>query len=218
MVSLATTHGVVCSSSVATMFWYGGDSALSTTEMEHNATNVYTILSGKGYKKEVICAILGNMQAESTINPNRTEIGEGGGYGLVQWTPESKLETHAKSLGYSNYTEGETQLEVLNAEIMNVSGVASWYTSSAFIENYYSSGATKEMIDVTGEEFKLNANNFTVEELTILFMVGYERPSYDPSVNHIESRKKFAMQWLEFFGGSQKTKSSFKWWLYLKKF
>lgn len=200
------------------MFWYGGNSTLTVDEMQNNAENVYLILTKKGYSQETICAILGNMQAESNINPNRYEIGGGGGYGLVQWTPQSKLENHAKTLGYTDYTEGEVQLEVLDAEIRNKPDVASWYTTEAFINNYVTSGATSQMIDVTGTEFITNSNSFTLDELTILFMVAYERPSYEPEVNHIESRKKFSNEWYKYFEGRPAKTDTFPWWLYLRKF
>lgn len=63
------------------------------TWMKHNASIVYAYLKGKGWAKEAIWAVLGNMEHESHINPGYWEKGRAEpdnndiGYGLVQWSP-----------------------------------------------------------------------------------------------------------------------------------
>ena len=37
--------------------------------------------------------------------------------------------------------------------------------------------------------------------MALMFMVGYERPAYDPNVNHIDRRKADALKWFEYMGG-----------------
>lgn len=136
------------------------------------------------------------MQAESTISPIRQEVG-GLGYGLVQWTPVTTLQNHCNTLNLSPYTNGDIQIRVLDKEL-GTSSVNEWYTSRAFIRNYTTSGATSDMIGITASEFKSNSMNFSVDKLTILFMAGYERPSYNPDINHIETRKAFARNWYSY--------------------
>lgn len=68
--------------------------ALSQSDMEVNAQYIYTWLTQVGgWSLNAIAGILGNMQAESSINPGRWQsdnVGNmSGGYGLVQWTPAS---------------------------------------------------------------------------------------------------------------------------------
>lgn len=184
-----------------TIEWIYKQSALNQSEMENNATIVINYYRSQGINDYTIAAILGNMQAESTIEPWRQETG-GSGYGLVQWTPQSVLINHCNILGFEDATNGDTQLKVIVREIQgNPASVKEWYTTAAFINNYTSSGATSDMIEVTGNQFLSNTMGWDEQKLAIMFMVGYERPNYDPSINHVEFRKQCATAWYQFMGG-----------------
>ena len=71
------------------MAWITGNRVLTESEMEHNAIEVWNSFKVWDWTLNAVAGMLGNMQAESTINPGRWENGVpyGGGYGLVQWTP-----------------------------------------------------------------------------------------------------------------------------------
>ena len=125
----------------------------------------------------------------------------GGGFGLVQWTPKSSLINHAAALGISDYNNGDNQCQVVIQEIVGSSSIREWYTTQAFISNYYNSGATSDMIGITGEQFLNNTMNWTADKLAIMFMAGYERPSYDPSINHYQTRMSNATAWKQYMGG-----------------
>lgn len=181
------------------MAWVSENRSLTQAEMENNANIIISYYRSLNYADESIASILGNIQAESSLSPVRTEVG-GQGYGLIQWTPVSVLQNHCTTLGYSPYTSGDVQLKVIDKELGTAS-VNEWYTSSAYINNYISSGAKSSMINVTASEFKTNSKNFSVADLTTLFMVGRERPSYDPNVNHIATRKQYAINWYQYMGG-----------------
>lgn len=155
----------------------------------------------QGLNDDTIAGILGNMQAESTIQPLLTEAGGGGGYGLVQWTPKSSLINHASSLGISDYNNGNNQCQVMLQEIIGSSSIREWFTTQAFISNYYNSGATSDMIGISGNDFLHNTMGWTADKLAIMFMAGYERPSYDPSINHYQARMSYALAWKQFMGG-----------------
>ena len=58
------------------------------------------------------------------------------------------------------------------------------------------------MINITPTQFKTNSMDFSVEKLTILFMAGYERPSTNPNVNHIDRRKTYSNNWWNYISGS----------------
>ena len=182
------------------MAWISRNSSLTQSEMENNADIIITYYRSLNINDKTIAGILGNMQAESTINPERQEVG-GQGYGLVQWTPVSVLQNHCNTLGLSPYTDGDVQIQVIKAEILNTSGVGEWYTTQPFISNYYNSGATSDMIGVTGQQFLDNSMNWEADKLAILFMAGYERPAYNPDVNHYERRKQYALDWYQYMGG-----------------
>lgn len=202
------------------MPWISKDKYLSQSEMENNATIIIQYYRSLGINDNSIAGMLGNMQAESTLSPVLTERGGGGGYGLVQWTPKSDLTNACDSYNLHPYTSGDVQIEVIRREVLNTPPITQWYSSRAFVSRYYKSGATSDMIGITGEEFLNNSRNFTADKLAICFMACYERPSYDPDVNHSASRQQYALNWLEFMGGvpptptptSSKKKNKFPIW------
>ena len=122
------------------MPWISRSGPLTEIEMKNNADIVISTYRRMGFNDNSIAAILGNMQNESSINPEREEVG-GEGYGLVQWTPVTVLQNHCNTLGLSPYNNGDVQLSVLPFEIKNERGVGEWYTTEPFIEPYYESGA-----------------------------------------------------------------------------
>lgn len=182
------------------MAWISRAGALNQEEMENNANIVINYYRDLKFDDSTIAGLLGNMQNESSINPEREEVG-GEGYGLVQWTPQRVLINHCNALGLSPYNDGDIQLQVIPSEVRNEHNVAEWYSTEAFIEPYYNSGATSDMIGITGEQFLSNEMKWTPDKLAILFMVCYERPSYDPDVNHYQKRMSDALTWLEYMGG-----------------
>ena len=180
--------------------WITSNSYLTQSQMENNAVIIINYYRGLGINDNTIAAILGNMETESTLNPILNEVG-GSGYGLVQWTPKQVLIDHVATLGLSDYTSGDTQIAVIPHEVRNETNVEEWYSSVAFISNYYNSGATFDMVGITGINFLNNTMNWTADKLAILFMAAYERPSYDPNTNHYEDRQSNALKWLQFMGG-----------------
>lgn len=181
--------------------WVSRDDYLNQSEMENNATIIINYYRTQNIEDRTIAAILGNMQAESTLSPILNERGGGGGYGLVQWTPKQDLIDACSTLGLSPYTSGDVQIQVVIEEITGPQSVRQWYTSQGFISNYYNSGATSDMIGITGSDFLNNTMNWTPEKLAIMFMAGYERPSYNPLVNHYINRQQYARNWFNYMGG-----------------
>ena len=58
-----------------------------------NAKEIYNFFKSRGWTVNAICGLLGNMHWESDgLQPDINEMG-GGGYGLVQWTPGTKLKS-----------------------------------------------------------------------------------------------------------------------------
>lgn len=180
------------------MAWISKDEYLNRAEMENNANIIINYYRSIGINDCTIAAILGNMQAESTLSPILNERGGGGGYGLVQWTPKSSLIDHCQTLGLSPYTSGDVQIETIIAEVKGTpASVREWYTTEAFIRNYYNYGATMDMIGIRGEDFLSNTMNWTPAKLAILFMAGYERPG----APRYDLRQTFANSWYNYMGG-----------------
>lgn len=74
------------------MGWISGNRYLSQTETDNNAVLILDYFRMQGWTMQAICAMLGNMQAESGCNPGIWESLQPyqGGYGLTQWTPYIK--------------------------------------------------------------------------------------------------------------------------------
>ena len=68
---------------------------LTTEQKETNAQFVWSYLGARGWTLDAVSGLLGNMEAESTINPNRVETVAidrwpnwgNYGFGSAQWTP-----------------------------------------------------------------------------------------------------------------------------------
>lgn len=187
------------------MGWIAENRYYSVSEMENNADIIIAYYREIGYSDLTIASLLGNIEAESNLSPVRIEEQGGGGYGLIQWTPRSVLESHCNTIGASPYTSGDVQLEVIDKELGNTYGINEWYPTRTYINMYRTSGATNDMIGITANQYKSNSMNFNLDKLTILFMVGRLRPSQNPSVNHINTRKRLASYWLEYMGGTPPT-------------
>lgn len=183
------------------MAWVSEDRYLSQSEQENNANIIINYYRSIGIEDRTIAAILGNMQAESTLSPILNERGGGGGYGLVQWTPKANLIDACNVLGLSPYTSGDVQIQVVIQEIIGPASIRQWLTGQAFIQNYYNSGATSDMIGITGQQFLDNSMGWNPDKLAVLFMAGYERPSYNPNINHYANRMQNALNWYTYMGG-----------------
>jgi len=107
----------------------GSDDAgnVLNTSGNSNAEKVWNMLKSEGFNDYATAGILGNMYAESSVEPATTEAGGGGGYGLVQWTPKSKLTTYANSVGKSADALA-TQVEFL---VKQLKGTTTIYPDTA---------------------------------------------------------------------------------------
>lgn len=168
-----------------------GNRFLTQAEMENNARYIWNYLGSRGWSINAVAGMLGNMQTESTINPgiweNLNEGNTSGGFGLVQWTPATKL------IGWANtqhidYTEMDTQLERIEYELANN---IQYYPTSSYPETF--------------AEFKVSTKD--PYYLGMAFLANYERPA----VANQPKRGTQAQKWYEFLSalpapGATKTK------------
>lgn len=54
--------------------WTAKNDYLTTTEMDNNAREIYTIMAADGWTLNAIAAMLGNMWRESGVNPGSGRI------------------------------------------------------------------------------------------------------------------------------------------------
>lgn len=140
---------------------YCTNNYLTLEEMTVNANYIYNWLSERGWTKNSIAGMLGNMQTESTINPclwqNRDSGNTSLGFGLVQWTPATKLINWANENGLP-YADMDTQLLRIEYEIANN---LQWIPTTEY--------------PMTFQEFKVSTES--PEYLAQVFLKNYERPA-----------------------------------------
>ena len=156
---------------------------LSKSEMEVNARIIYSYLKQMGFSSSALCGMLGNMETESTINPgiyeNLDSSSSTNGYGLVQWTPNTKYKNWVDDLGGGNYGDIYLQCERILFEFAN---------------NIQYIPTTKYPMSAT--EFVLS--NKSPEYLAQVFLLNYERPLDQTQPN----RSTQARYWYDLLDGS----------------
>ena len=167
---------------------YDSSNALNQEQMEVNAKYIALGLYSYGWTKESIAALLGNMQAESSINPGRWQsdrVGgdsSGHGYSLVQWTPYIKYTNWCSEEGYSDPSEMDSALARIVYEVENS---IQWAGTGAY------SGMSFLEFSKSTEE---------VGYLAVGLLICYERTA-DQSESVQEYRSSLARKWYEFLGG-----------------
>lgn len=159
------------------MAWVAGNFYLSRSDMENNALLFATLMNLRGFTKESISGMLGNIEAESGINPGIWENLDPyvGGYGLVQWTPYTKYSSWAGS-GWEN--NGNKQCDRIAYERDNN---LQWISTSEY--------------PISFKEFAQSTDS--PRELADIFLKNYERPA-DPDQ---PQRGENAENWYEYLGG-----------------
>lgn len=143
---------------------YDTSNVLSQSQMEVNALYIYSYLKHEGWTDNSIAALLGNMQAESSINPGRWQsdrVGgdsEGHGYSLVQWTPYTKYIDWCSSEGLGDPSEMDSALARIMYEVKNN---IQWI-------------GTGNYIGMSFEDF--SKSNESITYLATAFLLCYERP------------------------------------------
>ena len=157
---------------------YCSNQYLSLSQMQCNAQYILNYLRGYGWSKKAVCALLGNMQTESTINPGIWQsLDEGNmnvGFGLVQWTPASKYINWANANGYY-YLNINSQLCRLIYEVNNN---IQWISTSSYPLSFAS----------------FTTSNSSISYLTAAFMYNYERPG---SYSTLSQRQSQAQYWYD---------------------
>lgn len=154
---------------------------LTFSEKRQNARYIWWYLSQRGWTLNAVAGMLGNIEVESSINPfiwqNLDEGNLDGGFGLVQWTPATKLTNWCSNNGLV-YWEMDSQLKRLIWEQENENG------------QFYS--ADTPYAGMTFTDFK----NSTKEpySLGMIFLRCYERPA-DPNQ---PSRGENAQYWYNY--------------------
>ena len=152
---------------------------------------VWDSLIGAGYSNIATAAVMGNIEWESGFDTDKIEVGNGIGFGLCQWSygRRTALENYAASMN-KNPGDLGIQMTFLLAEL-TPGGGAGGYAS------YQLGGQSSSRYDgnsYTADDWE-DSND--VNKATVAFMALFERPSYDPSVNHLSKRKESSNYYYE---------------------
>ena len=164
------------------MAWISKNAYLSMDEMKNNADIIYSTLINKGWTKNAIAGMLGNMQSESNINPGIWQSLDSGnmslGYGLVQWTPASKYINWANDNGY-DIKDGYAQLIWID-EV--TASYGQWIPTSTY--------------NFSWAEFKKSLES--PEYLASAFLKNFERAGVEVE----NARRTQARFWWDYIGGT----------------
>lgn len=173
------------------MGWISGNRYLSLNETDNNAALIIPIFRTYGWSDPAICAMIGNMRAESGCNPGVWESLQPyqGGYGLVQWTPYTNYSNWYGS-GWQDNGPGECSRIQYEA-----------YDMSTTDPNYPWRRNETLGIDppITFQDF--TTSTLPLHDLTNYWLWFYERP-YDPGPTEQAKRQSYADRyWNMFFVG-----------------
>ena len=163
----------------------GESSQLAENMMKTNATYIYSYLTNNGWSINAISAIIGNMQAESSINPGRWQNDNVGstsnGYGLVQWTPSTNYTEWAEAQGIEDHSTMDANLSRIIYEVEN--GLQ-WIRRTGY--------------DISFSEFTKSSQS--VSYLAKAFLLCYERPA-DQSDSVQNYRASISENWYTYLSG-----------------
>lgn len=170
----------------------GGSPPELNTEQEKNAWEIWQFFKSKNWSEEAIAGMLGNIQSESGIIADRHEESGGGGYGLTQWTPMSKLVDWCKEKGL-DYKTIKAQCERIQWEMENN---AQWFPNGS-------------RPDLTFLSFKEFTELKDITKAAESFIAFYEHPKHPNQ----PARAQQAKYWYDKFhgfngGGSSSGESS----------
>lgn len=181
--------------------WIAKNAYLSYAEMKNNAELIWAYFNARGWTLQAVCAMLGNMETESTINPGIWEGLEqyAGGYGLVQWTPYTKYSEWAGDVWENN---GNLECARINYEMMH--GLQ-WF------ENYQA-----PVVEPPLSFSEFSRSTESVETLANYFLWYYEHPAETIQ----PARAQQARAWYDYLANitPPAKKRKMPLWMYLRRF
>lgn len=173
------------------------------TEYTDNAQEIWNYLVGSGWTEQAAAGVLGNMQVESFLNPGQWEIGFNysiaRGTGLGQWTPATKVSNYVGSTNKDAMANGSLQMALL------VSTPGQYITETQYI-TFLAPDGSSPYYGETGLPYlstmaQYSQSTASVDDLTKLWAICWERPGATYYNNSIGDRKTYANYWYATFSG-----------------
>lgn len=145
-------------------------------------SDTWNFLIGKGLTELSVSAIMGNIQAESSFDPDLIEAGNGIGFGLCQWSFGRRTQLEAYGTDFNH------QLNFLWSELSG--------------ENLSETGADFQWIDQAGylTHMQFMEGIGSLDDLTASFCFCWERPNFE--LAHLEFRQEWALNYYNEFTGT----------------
>lgn len=149
--------------------WYTGNRYLSQNEQDSNALKVWQYFSAQGWSIDAICAMIGNMAVESTINPSVWYNLQpySGAYGLTQWNPYTNYSEWAGA-GWQN--NGDKECARIQYELSNN---LQWIKTDDYNITF------SEFAHANHDESEEDEPAYSLDFLTGAFLFNYERAGTD---------------------------------------
>lgn len=151
----------------------------------NNAECIFNQLNGYGWDRDSICAVIGNMARECRLNPAQTQDGyqiggTTGGFGLAMWTPQTKYTIWCRQENHT-VNSGAWQLYFINTKPTR--------------EEQRQFNEHDGVYNITWDEFIHNTREYSVEELTAVWLKCYERAG----VSALQQRLYYSTNYAQYF-------------------
>lgn len=178
-----------------------GSSAYLLTDSQKysNAKFIYSFLTSNfEFTKDAACAVLGNMEDESGINPATWQGGylnnTSGGYGLVQWTPATKFLNWAKEYDVLNEATpaAVNSLASSNPSVLMDTELRYLVWGCMFDGHFVIGAINSTGYTMTFDQFRHNTYSLSPETLAMVFFDHFEK-----GTPHREKREGYARKWFD---------------------
>lgn len=156
--------------------------ALTDDQIKDNATAFTMYFTNRGFTIESICGMLGNIQAESGLNPGQHQKG-GSGLGLIQWTPSTILTDWCDKWGLTWY-DGDTQCRRIDSEGKKIEGAGGYWLNGRGEDGVY---------------YKYRWDDFSALTNVQTALYAYEAQRERAKSPDMATRLQYAMQWYDYF-------------------
>ena len=190
---------------------YNKSSEITIDQMKINAYYISLYLKEKGWTVESISGLLGNMEAESGLNPGRWQgdnVGIGPAYGLVQWDPWTKYTSWCTENGLLDPSLMDNNLARIIYELehneqyisteeyplgflaFTQSKETPYYLACAFAWNYEKSAVVIEGTDAQKEALRQARGGNA--EFWYSFLTNEQPPMPPPALTRNTRKRKFS--------------------------
>ncbi len=178
---------------------YGWTTQYSSDQTD-NASEIWrTLVNTYGWTENSASAVIGNFQHESALNPGQFEHGKNysmsDGFGLGQWTPATKISNYIGSTNKNDMADGAKQMLYFLASPGQYS---TYFLNPDGSSRYYSETGLPYITNMAD----FSRSNASIEKLTKLWAICWERPGSAEYHRSISARIDYATHWFNEFSGS----------------